>query len=264
MISHLQNSFERIGVRVKEGAPDRRSFRLGPVVPVSLNVLRDRKGEYFSISGEKEALSTLVVLDVQPKDRHLLLMSRNGREKHRFLLGHDERHWFVAAIPESSPVSTVIAAKTALKPQIVLEREQGLRFKQVNRRRNPVRIRQGEWFFVPASSLKPDPFLVLKKEPLRRGAGKPHICDELFRFGGETVYVSRKHPNGLTEAEYRNLDKVERESQRWNTMRRNPRVYVRGAVRHPDHETITLIGWHEVFMNTETQALAMQSVAFLD
>jgi hypothetical protein len=264
MISHLQNSFERIGARVKEGAPARRSFPLASTLPVSFNVLRDEKGEYFSIIGEKEALSKLVVLDVQPRDRHLLLLSRSGRDKHRFLLGHDERHWFVAAVAEATPVSTVQAAKTALKPQIVLERERGLRAKEMNRRRNPVRIRQGEWFFVPSSGLKPDPFLVLKKEPLRRGGGKPHMCDELFRFGGETVYVSRRHPNGLTEAAYYKLDRAERDSQRWTTMRRNPRVYVRGRIRHPDHETITLIDWHEVFMNTESQALAMRSVAFLD
>jgi len=264
MISHLQNSFERIGARVKEGAPARRSFRPVSIVPISLDVLRDKKGEYFSITGDKEVLSGLVVLDAQCKDRHLLLLSRNGKDKHRFLLGHDERHWFVAAVPEGSPVSTVQAAKAALKPQVILERERGLRSKQINRRRNSVRIRQGEWFFVPASGLKPDPYLILRKEPLRRGAGKPHICEELFRFGGEAVYVSRKHPNGLTEAEYQQLERTERESQRWSLMRRNPRAYVRGTVRHPDHKTIRLIGWHEVFMNTESQALAMRSVAFLD
>ena len=34
-------------------------------------------------------------------------------------------------------------------------------------------------------------------------------------------------------------------------MRRNPRVYARGRIRHPDHATVTLDGWHEVFSNTE-------------
>ena len=47
-------------------------------------------------------------------------------------------------------------------------------------------------------------------------------------------------------------------------MRRNPGVYVRGSVRHADHKTIVLRGWHQVLMNTEGQALAMRNVAFLD
>jgi len=47
-------------------------------------------------------------------------------------------------------------------------------------------------------------------------------------------------------------------------MVRNPRAFVRGTVRHSDHKTIFLEGWHEVFMNTETQAAAMRNVAFLD
>ncbi len=51
---------------------------------------------------------------------------------------------------------------------------------------------------------------------------------------------------------------------RWRTMRRNPGVYVRGRIRHPDHATVTLHGWHRVVMNTEGQSRAMQHVAFLD
>ena len=33
-------------------------------------------------------------------------------------------------------------------------------------------------------------------------------------------------------------------------MQRNPGVYVRGHIRHPDHATIMLHGWHQVIMNT--------------
>ena len=50
----------------------------------------------------------------------------------------------------------------------------------------------------------------------------------------------------------------------WQVMRRNPGVYVRGTVRHSDHETITLPIWHRVVMNTETQSRTMVNVAFLD
>jgi hypothetical protein len=40
--------------------------------------------------------------------------------------------------------------------------------------------------------------------------------------------------------------------------------YVSGSVRHADHKTIVLHGWHRVLMNTEGQAVAMRNVAFLD
>lgn len=47
-------------------------------------------------------------------------------------------------------------------------------------------------------------------------------------------------------------------------LQRNPGVYVRGRIRHPDHATITLHGWHQVVMNTENESPAMRNVAFLD
>lgn len=50
----------------------------------------------------------------------------------------------------------------------------------------------------------------------------------------------------------------------WQTVQRNPGVYVRGRIRHPDHATITLHGWHQVVMNTENESRAMRNVAFLD
>jgi hypothetical protein len=47
-------------------------------------------------------------------------------------------------------------------------------------------------------------------------------------------------------------------------MARDARAFVKGSVRHPDHKTIWLPYWHQVAMNTETTALAMRNVAFLD
>jgi len=47
-------------------------------------------------------------------------------------------------------------------------------------------------------------------------------------------------------------------------MQRNPGVYVHGRIRHSDHATITLHGWHQVVMNTENESQAMRNVAFLD
>ena len=90
-----------------------------------------------------------------------------------------------------------------------------------------------------------------------------------FRSGGETVYVSSKHPNGLLPAEYKRLLKYcTRVNARWGwrMMRRDMGVYARGAVRFmPTHATITLIvRGIGVMMNTETQSRTMRNVAFLD
>ena len=262
----LERAFARMGARVEFGQVNTRNRLSGRIVSadLALDVRRDGRGEYFLISRSPMSTTELVVLDVQPSDRHLLLLSRDGSEKHRFLLGHDERHWFVAGIPESTPVSRVRDAKHALKPDLVQNSELELRAKDRDRRINAARIRQGEWFFVPAPHVRAEKFLILRSEPIARGGGKPHICEELYRFGGQTVYVSPRAPNGLTEEQYRSLPDTERVRWKWRVMRRNAKVYVRGRVRHSDHKTAVLDGWHEVLSNTENLSHAMRNVAFLD
>jgi hypothetical protein len=39
---------------------------------------------------------------------------------------------------------------------------------------------------------------------------------------------------------------------------------VKARIRHADHATITLNGWHQVLIITEAQSKAMKNVAFLD
>ena len=56
---------------------------------------------------------------------------------------------------------------------------------------------------MPANSLHVDPKLVLKNEPIRRGAGKPHMVAEVFRSGGERILICNRHPNGVSETEYK-------------------------------------------------------------
>jgi hypothetical protein len=260
----LLRHFERIGARVKVDVS-----RLAPgSTGVRIDIGRDSDGEFFEIGVARDTAPNLTVLDARPQLRHLLLMSRTGDEKHKFLCGHDERHWFVAAIPEQAPASNVKTAFEALKPIAVRRLQDRLKVKprKRNSRRNEAFIRQGEWFFVPMVGFKPDAKLILHNELIRRGGGKPHYCEELVRQGGELVYVSLQHPLGLTEREYRRLlsQRQELRSLHWITQRRNPLVFVRGKVRHADHKTIILLGWHEVLMNTETQAAAMRHVAFID
>ncbi len=264
-VNVLQRHFARIGARAQVRCLD----RLRTNGSVALDIVRDGLGELFDIRMLQNAPVELEVLHAEPRDRHLLLMTRSeSNEKHKFLCGHDERHWFVAAVPENRAVSTVRTAIEALKPQLVIGNElrQRVRTKNRNRRRNAAFVRQGEWFFVPTPGLPVNEKLVLTNEPLRRGGGKPHMVELMYRSGGETVYVCRKQPNGLVEAKYNALlsRKPEARNWGWTSMKRNPSVYVRGRVRHADHATITLHDWHRVLMNTESEAAAMRHVAFLD
>jgi hypothetical protein len=112
-----------------------------------------------------------------------------------------------------------------------------------------------------------DEKLVLHHEPITRGnGGKPHWCDSCYRTGGETVLMCRLRPNGMLETPYRKLleDQPEAKNWGWRVMQPNAEVYVRGRIRHADHRTITLHGWHRVLINTENQSRAMRNVAFLD
>jgi hypothetical protein len=160
----IERRFASIGARVRiahasRGRPE-------------IDVGSDRRGELFVLRVGGVHGVTVDVVEADRDDRALLLLVRDGGEKSKFLCGFDERHWFVAAIPErASGVGTV---------------EKFMR--------------------LPTS---------------RRRAG-------------------------------------------WVEMVRNPELYAKGAVRHPDHATIVLHGWHRVLMNTEQEARAMRHVAFLD
>jgi len=80
---------------------------------VAIDVGRDRSGEVFVIGCEDKV--AIEVLDVQPRSHHLVLMVREGSEKHKFLLGRDERHWFAAAVPGDA-VRDVRTAIASLRP----------------------------------------------------------------------------------------------------------------------------------------------------
>lgn len=268
----LKKKFEKLGARAKI-RPLTRNFRRPVAGPLVIDIGQDRRGEFFDIQVDDAV--DVEVLDVQPKDRHLLLMVRQSADrrglpdiKDKFLCGHDERHWFVAGVPERAAVSSVVTAKEALKPDVVRNLESGKkgRRKKRHRRKTETFVRQGEWFFIPALGVVANESMVLHNEPLRRGRGKPHRCQYLYRVGGTTVYVCGQYPNGLTGEEYKTLLKQDPSSSKWNwqTMQRDPTVFVRGAVSHTDHATIQLGCWHRVAMNTENQSRAMASVAFLD
>jgi len=255
----LARRFAAVGARVK--------VPTGPWLGVpQIDVASDRRGEFFDLwfpgRGREVALE---VIDVAPADRHLLLLVRDGEVKSKFLCGHDERHWFVAAIPEKAlGVTGVASAKAALQPDLVRRAIRLARPKDPFRRRNPAYLRQGEWFFVPAPRINPPAMWIQRDEPLSRGRGKVHVMQFAYRHGGEVVYVSRGSGRVLSAAQFERLPESKRRSGNWSPMTRNPELYAKGTVRHPDHATIVLADWHRVVMNTEQGALAMRHVAFLD
>lgn len=246
-----------------------------------LNVVdHGRRQEQFTLEIWPSKIDHLefITTDIRPDWRHLLLIVKRFNSsqvevsKDKFLCGHDERHWFIATVPDQQGIAGVADAMEALKPANVVQSQQrqAVRPKDWHKRRNAGFIRQGEWFFIPEPTFRPfDMGLILRHEPLQRPFGKPHIVDEIIRVGGETVYVSNRYPNGLAERQYQALIKRQPEAKGWNwrIMRRNPQVYARGKVRHPDHKTIELPIWHRVAMAAERGTAAggrPATVAFLD
>jgi hypothetical protein len=264
---HLRRSFAKIGARLRISS----ATGLEPG-RIRLNVLTDDEGEFFDLGVSPESPPEVTVINIEPKDQHLLLLARDAQgRKSKYLLGEDERHLFVAGLPRLAPAGTVRQAKQALRPPEVQARQVGLSEKVRNRRKNSAFLRQGEWFFIPAPDLTPDPLRILHDEPISRGNGsKPHILEFCYREGGETVYVSSQYPNGVDGIEFARLQKFDRQktaSERiwdWRQMKREAVVYGKGKCSHPDHRTIVLHEWCRVLLNEERHSTAMGKVVFLD
>ncbi len=162
-----------------------------------------------------------------------------------------ERHWFAAVVPNAG-VHDVRTAIESLRPTQIEGRKA---------------LRQGEWFFVPAPVAHEGARVIYKNEPLSRGSGsKPHICAELMRRCGTNVMISEAFPTGIADPEYKRLIAADPTVRRmaWRRMVRDAEVYARGDVRHRDHKTIRLDGWHRVYMNRERFARLASQIAFLD
>ena len=241
---YLCRHFSRMGVRLllREAVAHQGA-------KVRINVGRDRSGEFFDIRCHEGV--ALEILDVQPTRHHLVLMARDGTVKNKFLLGRDERHWFAAAVPGDN-VHDVRTAIESLRPVEAVGKKA---------------VRQGEWFFVAERDASDVGAIIYRNEPLSRGAGsKPHVCEELMRRGGTTVMVCPQYPTGVSPMRYERLITSDPAARNlpWRRMRRDAEVYVRGDVRHRDHKTISLEGWHRVFMNRERFARHAPQIAFLD
>ena len=266
--NNIQKQFGRMGARVQlTSFPVTQQRRSG----FSVDITRDKEGPFFDISRSDDITRELLVLDNQPAQRHLLLLIRdqtdNGEVKHKFLCGHDERDWFVAAVPETLSVSSVQTAMEALKPAEVLaaQTQKNVKTRHRNRWRNEAFVRQGEWFFIPELNVNPPKWMIIHDEPLIRGRGKPHTAEYVFRTGGTTVYVNRQYPNGLSEENYRQMvQEGKAKASDFRVRRLDPKVYVKGRITHADHKTVILNDWHRVIPNTENRAASMNHLAFID
>jgi hypothetical protein len=188
-----------------------------------IDIIADRFGDLFDVRIPLDGSVIVRVPDVEKRGRQLLLatesVTQNWRQK--FLCGHDERDWFVAALPQKPEAGSVREAFEALKPRGVLREQErvGVARRQRQRRRTTAYSRQGEWFFVP----RPDVVVVAKNvrhnDVLVRDGGTPHVVEWLYRPGGRDA------------------------------------LFARGTVQHPDHESLRLEQWHQVFRNREAQPI---------
>lgn len=168
--------------------------------------------------------------------------------KRHFLMGLDERQLFIAQLPRA--VSTVREAHESLKTGTVTLAEG-----KVGKA-----TRQGEWFFLPASKeelglielgLKKNLLVVERTVPIgpftdgsvrgpkvRQGRGNPHTADELIVVAGKPV------------------------EGRWAVRARE--VFIRGRVRHIDHETVSFSKWVKVIRNAEPNQGQALGVGWVD
>lgn len=122
--------------------------------------------------------------------RHVTVRRRTPEQKRHYLCGMDERHLFVAQLPEGC--STVREAHRVLEPR-------GLESAAVAARR------QGEWFFVEATedelaAIEEALPLVRRKASVGPGGGRPHIVDEVVqvRAGKRFARGAVRHPDHRT------------------------------------------------------------------
>jgi hypothetical protein len=162
---HLEAKFATMGARLKvREIPSR--WQMGErrwIDPAefAVDIQRDRRGAVFELRVPTHLREVLeaTVQQAEPKQRHLLLLVRKSSDParlDRFLCGHDERAWFVAAVPGGA--SSVRQAMDALQPKAVrdaLARNDVSARKRYARKNRAFR-RQGEWFFVPEASFVVD------------------------------------------------------------------------------------------------------------
>jgi hypothetical protein len=190
----------------------------------------ERVFEEFIPSHMVRAAASKEVLAARLGVRPALIVVRDGANYLRrvtpasarhVLAGRDERQLFMCQLPER--VTSVKQAHDALRaPEATGKSRSALT--------RPVR--QGEWFFLVATdeelrsleaAVRKSRAVIRKKAAINSfipRAGKPHVADEIVRV---------TFPGSFGDV----------------------RVFVRGAIRHPDHHTLRITQWRRVVRNRE-------------
>lgn len=203
------------------GKDNRERFRLFPGGAERLEVLDASPVVKQAVLLVKEPERAFTQRVWDPAARKLVeRIERTPGETRRYLVGMDERSYFMAELPR--PVTTVKEAHRALRPGEVVDWE----CRRENRGRKAVR--QGEWLFLPLPAQEARDLdnriarrltLVREKQRIPGRPGKPHVASRM------AVEQSEK----------------------------GPVVFAQGTVRHADHDTIHLNGWHRVVANLEVR-----------
>lgn len=186
-----------------------------PISSGTIRQLKKRFGENWIEEIAKERHLNPKDIKYDQKSETAMVTSKTSGLKEKYLCGMDERHLFIAKIPNN--VTTVVQAHGSLKSDgadLLSKRKTKSKFKTKV-------VRQGEWFFLPVSiesiremetMIKKNQIVIQKKVAIGSG-GKPHVADELVRNGTFT--------------------------------------FIRGKIRHSDHKTVEFMTWMRVERNKE-------------
>lgn len=215
----VDKKIEQLVLSVKE---DRHEF----FVPVPYGIIQDAK---MHEAGWKERIATTMrvrTMDIGINEGRISVKQTTSAASRYFLLGKDERFMFIAQLPQHC--TTVKEAHACLKNPVVTTAEG----------RVPGRtVRQGEWFFMNMSvaeesalkaGLKNKSLSIQRKAPIEAGRAvrNKHIAEELVTTAGRRL--EHGHP-----------------------VLRRDEIFVRGAVRHPEHGTVKFKSWRRCVRNME-------------
>ena len=242
----IEKRFAEAGLTVKFGNIIRVWNKEIFGVMVDRKVGGNIRDEWFTMQPGNDD-NDVTVIDIDKKLHQILLMVKepkrefiydNWGQKHKgstsalirkFLMGLDERQLFMCQVNRSA--KTVKDAHKLLKSPEVHTAEGKL----------GRATRQGEWFFLPTTeqevnmieeSIKRHMIFVEHKKRIAvdrgREPGKPHTADEIV------IVPSKKLEHGFGVKPFD--------------------VYVRGKVRHADHETVSFPTWRRVMRNAEDRS----------
>jgi hypothetical protein len=226
--------------RVWPGHEDNRAQVLGVDKKIAQVVLmlHEPKREFVEEIKKTKYTKVSAFQNVVKETKVAFWVKRTTPEGKRFFLaGLDERQLFICQLPK--PCTTVQQAHACLKNPTVILAEGKQRGKT---------IRQGEWFFINVTEeeekaisegLKKKTLFIKKKEPIGRG-GNPHVADERLEMRGHIL----DHGFAVRAGE----------------------LFVRGKIRHKDHETVSFSSWRKVIRNMEPTAAgtAAAGVGWID